>query len=264
MQPFEYPMQAVAPTLAAILGVRCPDSAAEAPISAVVKHLAATRRVAVLAPDALGVNIWRHWRDTMPFFGRLTRQRLAVLRAVMISKTPVNFACMITGVDTSVNGIAAKEDAFACETLFDVLREEDKTSAGLGRNGWTGNELLGRFADFSAEGRGENDREVEHILTNIVEEHLPDFLIVQFGLTDETFHAHGPFSEEAGHAVAEADAWLARCVPALTERGYGILVLADHGQHEVEDDEGNPRGTHGSDSDEDCLVPLTWTWPGAA
>jgi len=56
--------------------------------------------------------------------------------------------------------------------------------------------------------------------------------------------------------LRETDCRLERMVVTLGEFGYGVIVLSDHGQHES----GNPdkMGTHGTDSDEDCLVPCTW------
>jgi len=50
------------------------------------------------------------------------------------------------------------------------------------------------------------------------------------------------------------DARLNRLVEGLAELDYGIIILSDHGQHD-----GDGRGTHGTDCDEDSLVPCTWT-----
>lgn len=259
MDLVEYPMQAVASTVAALLHVPTPRAAEAGPIEPLVKDLDGVSRVAVLGVDALGLAIWQHWRARMPFLSDLAERRLAIVRSVMVSKTPVNFGCMVTGARVEVHGARTRDDAFTCETLFDVLRAHGRTSAGLGRKGWTGNDLLGRFADFSADGQAETDAEVEPILSRILVEKRPDFVIAQFGLTDETFHAHGPYSPEAGEAVVAADAWLARWTPSLTRHAYGVLILADHGQHESADEAGGRRGSHGTDSDEDCLAPLTWT-----
>ncbi|MBN2307930.1 MAG: alkaline phosphatase family protein [Candidatus Hydrogenedentes bacterium] len=261
MRLVEYPMQAVAPTVAAILGLPKPASAEARPIRPVVRDLAGVDRVAVLGVDALGLAIRRHWAQQMPFLEGLADHRQATLRAVMPSVTPVNFGCMVTGAGVRRHGAHAFDRDFRCQTLFDLLRAAGKTSAGFGRRGWTGHELLGRFADLSNAGPGENDDDVDAGLAAIVEEARPDFLIVQYGATDEVFHAHGPYSDEAGEAVAAADAWLARRVPALRGQGYGVLVLADHGQHAVVDDDGVTNGNHGTDSDEDCLTPLIWVTP---
>ena len=39
--------------------------------------------------------------------------------------------------------------------------------------------------------------------------------------------------------------------------GYGLIALADHGQHSILE-EGVVKGTHGTDMEEDLLVPLVW------
>ncbi len=255
----EYPMQAIAPTVAALLGVPAPSSGEARPIREVVEDLHGVSRVAVLGIDALGIAIFQHWREAMPFLSGLLECRNASVRSIMTSKTPVNFGCMVTGASMQVHGAFTKEDAFRCETLFDVLRAHGKRSAGLGRDDWTGNELLGRHADLATGGAAEDDDAVESIFHDMVRTQRPEFLIIQFGLTDELFHVYGPYAPEVRTAVLAADAWLRRAVPLVCEHDYGVMVLADHGQHAVESEEGQRRGGHGSDSDEDCLVPLTWT-----
>jgi len=255
----EYPMQAVAPTVARLLNVPAPEKAESGPIEPVVQDLAGVPRVAVLGIDALGLAIYRHWQAEMPFLSSLEQQAFATLRSIMISKTPVNFGCMVTGASMDVHGAVTKETPFQCETLFDVLRRFGRCSAGLGRNGWTGQELLGRHADITTGGMAEDDAAVESCAHRIIGERRPDFLVIQYGLTDELFHHYGPYAPESAEAVIAADAWLARMAVSLRAAGYGILVLADHGQHAIEREEDGRMGTHGSDSDEDRIVPFTWT-----
>ena len=103
-----------------------------------MNELAGVEHVAVLGVDALGVAIWRHWRERMPFFSALAERRLALLRSVLPSKTPVNFGCMVTGAGPEGHGVRKREDDFACETLFDVLRKRGRRSAGLGAQGQDG------------------------------------------------------------------------------------------------------------------------------
>ena len=43
--------------------------------------------------------------------------------------------------------------------------------------------------------------------------------------------------------------------------GYGVLVLADHGQHTVLRDDGSEGETHETYSDEDVYDPLIWGNP---
>jgi hypothetical protein len=253
-----YPMQALAPTAAAILGVPAPKQAEAPPIDAVVKDLRGVKRVAILGVDAFGASIWSKMCDQTPYLNSLSlKSNQAQLRSVMPSVTCVNFGCMITGGSQTTTGIKTFDSKLACEDLCSVLRARGMKSGGFGRTKWTGDRLLGRYADFSTPDMN-NDSEVLAGLMKIVEEKKPEFVIVQYGETDTVFHAQGPFSPEAREACAQADAWLKKLVPWLRARGYAIIITADHGQHEFTKKDGKTGGKHGTDSDLDCLVPLVW------
>jgi predicted AlkP superfamily pyrophosphatase or phosphodiesterase len=258
----EYPMQAVAPTVAEVLGLDRPDTMEADSIACVVDDLSVVKRVAVLGIDAWGLKQFEHWRERMPFVGSLVEKRFATLRSILPSVTPVNFGCMVTGAEVVVHGARTRDDTFTCPSLFSLLREAGRKSAGLGRAGYTGDGLLGRHAELSAQDMAETDKDVEDIFVDMVAHELPDFAIVQLGGTDDVFHGYGPYSAEAGDALAEADAWVRRCTDMLLTEGYGVLILADHGQSPVDGAEGELRGSHGTGSDADSLVPLTWTRPG--
>lgn len=252
-----YPMQSLAPTVAAILGVPAPKQAETPPIESVVKDLRGSKKVAVLGVDAFGAAVWSKMRDKTPYLNSLARKtNQAQLRSVMPSVTCVNFGCMITGGSQKTTGITTFDSKLACEDLCSVLRAHGKKSGGFGRKDYTGGRLLGRYADFAVPDK-KTDADVMAALMTIVEERKPEFIIVQYGKTDDVFHARGPFSQEAEEACAGADAWLGKLVPWLRARGYAIIITADHGQHEVTRN-GGTRGSHGTPSDLDCLVPLVW------
>ncbi len=251
-------MQALAPTVAAILGVPAPKQAEASPIDSIVNDLRGSKRVAILGIDAFGAATWARMRDKTPYLNSLALgNNQAQLRSVLPSVTCVNFGCMITGGSQKTSGITTFDSKLACEDLCSVLRANGKKSGGFGRKGYTGSRLLGRYADFSVADKT-NDLDLMAGLMEVVEEQKPEFVIVQYGKTDDVFHAHGPFSAEAGEACAEADAWLEKLVPWLRARGYAIIITADHGQHEVARANGTTSGVHGSASDLDCLVPLVW------
>ncbi len=251
-------MQAIAPTVAAILRVPAPKQAEAPPIDSVVKDLRGSKKVAILGIDALGMATWNKMREKMPYLNSLAlNNNRAQLRSVLPSVTCVNFGCMITGGSQKTTGITTYDSKLACEDLCGVLRARGMKSGGFGRKDYTGGRLLGRYADFAVPDKT-TDLDVMAGLMKTVEKRKPEFVIVQYGQTDDVFHAHGPFSKEAGEACAAADAWLAKLVPWLRARGYAIIITADHGQHEVRRKNGTSRGTHGSASDLDCLVPLVW------
>ena len=253
-----YPMQAVAPTIAALLGVPAPKQAEAPPIEPVLNDLRGSKKVAILGIDALGAAIWQRMRDKTPYLNSLAAgNNQAQIRSVLPSVTCVNFGCMITGGSQKTTGIITFDSKLACEDLLSVLRAHGMRSGGFGRKDYTGDRLLGRYADFSVPDKT-SDPEVMAGLMEVVEKKNPEFVIVQYGKTDDVFHAHGPFSREAAEACAEADAWLKTLVPWLHARGYAIIITADHGQHEITRNDGTTRGAHGSASDLDCLVPLIW------
>jgi len=249
-------MTCVAPTIAGALGVRAPAAASGEPIPEIIADLAGSERLAVLAPDALGLVSLEHFAAEMPFLQSLCGARLVALRSVMPSITPVNFATMITGTDLEGHGVRSKEMKVQCETLFDVLVEEGRSGAGCGRPGYSGSDLLARVAPINGTAALGDDAATEEVALRIARELRPDFIITQIGGTDDHFHRFGPRGEGARPKVREMDQRLERMATVLAKLGYSLVILADHGQHET----GAPAhmGSHGTDSDVDCLVPCTW------
>jgi len=259
-QPFS--MMDVAPTVSAILRLPAPAQAQArgAPIQEIVRDFPERRKVTVLAPDAFGDFAWRLWQREMPFLRSLHAERSVTLRSVMPSVTPVNFAAMVSGTDLDGHGVRTFNHSFTCETLFDVVRKAGGKSAGIGLNGYTGQMLLARCADIPGDAGKGTDDDVAAKVSEIAEGHAPDFLIAQLGRVDDVFHLHGPSSPLVVPMLRETDARLERLVCRLKPLGYAVIILADHGQHDVPNPGPNgKRGSHGTDADEDCLVPCTWT-----
>jgi predicted AlkP superfamily pyrophosphatase or phosphodiesterase len=264
MQSKVYAMTDVAPTVSAILGIRSPASSIGMPIQEIVQDFVDCQKVVILAPDGFGWYAWSLWQHEMPFLTDLHKKRSLILRSVLPSVTPVNFAAMVTGVGLNIHGVEIYIHNFMCETLFDTVREAGGKSAGVGFEGYTGGELLARFADID----GTTDRGSDHNIVNKVKtvatKHNPEFIIVQLGQVDDVFHKYGPSSPEVIPMLKDTDENLKELVEFLLPRDYGILILADHGQHDI--DPGaitdkytmQKKGGHGSDSDIDCQVPLTW------
>ncbi len=255
----EYPMTAVAPTVSLIINLPIPKQATGPVIEEIVESLKGAKKIAILAPDALGLLTWEKWKNEMPFFTDLASVNLLALRAVMPSITPVNFATMVSGCDQSDHSIQTYDDCFQCETLFDILRKAGLKSVGIGRKDWTGSRLLGRNADICGTGESGSDEDVERLILEVAKKQSPIFLIAQIGITDNVFHHYGVLSPNVIPFLQEMDNRLRRIVMDLRKFEYGILILSDHGQHDYIRQDGSTGGTHGTNSDEDCLVPLTWT-----
>jgi predicted AlkP superfamily pyrophosphatase or phosphodiesterase len=252
----EYAMIDIAPTVSAVLNLPAPAQSWGVPIQEIVTDLNHEDRIALIVPDALGLFAWNLWHDQMPCLQSLHNRHSIVLRSVMPSITPVNFSAMVTGNDVSGHGVLTFEDSFACETLFDVVRRTGGKSAGVGLDGYTGSELLGRFADIWGNAGKGDDANIEEKILEIVDLHQPEFIIAQLGKVDDVFHQYGPSSPLVVPMLKDLDGRLDRLVSYLNSHAYGVIILSDHGQHDV--DEEDLRGTHGTDSDIDCLVPCTW------
>ena len=96
---------------------------------------------------------------------------------------------------------------------------------------------------------------------DIAERDEPMFLIAQLGHVDDVFHMHGPSSSEVVPMLRDSDHCLVRLVERLGRLGYGIIIPADHGQHDVQPGEDEVlKGNHGTESPEDCLVPCAWVY----
>lgn len=258
MSTRQYSLTHLAATVAALLELPAPARAWPEPLPEIVADLGRVPAVAILAPDALGLYPLQLWSHELPTLSSWHEQRSLVLRAVMPTITPVNFATMITGAEQAVHGIQTFKDSFECETLFDVVRAHGGQSAGVGRQGYTGAELLGRHADLWGKAESKTDEEVERLTLHFAQASRPQFIIVQFGATDDIFHKHGPTSSEVVPTLRELDARLGRVAEELRQLGYGVIVTADHGQHDKTE---GPGGTHGTPADEDALVPCTWLEP---
>ena len=252
-------MMDIAPTVSAVLGLPAPAQAKGRPIASVVESIGGKRRVAILALDAFGLFAWNLWKMEMPYLQSLHARHSIILRSVMPSITPVNFATMVTGTDQAGHGIMSRHDSFASETLFETVRRNGNRSAGIGIDDYTGTALLGRYADICGNaGEGSDDTVAERII-EIAEREEPMFLIAQLGRVDDVFHKYGPSSPNVVPMLRGSDSRVMRLVERLGPLGYGIIILADHGQHDVKPGEDDPlKGNHGTESHEDCLVPCTW------
>jgi len=195
----------------------------------------------------------------MPFLRALHADRSLILRSVLPSITPVNFTAMITGTDLDGHGARTYDHEIQAETLFDVMRAAGRRSAAVGFEGYTGGRLLTRYSDIDGTTpRGSDDNIVDTVV-RIADTERPSFVIAQLGRVDDVFHQHGPSSPEVVPMLRETDMRLKRLVEHMKPMGYGVIILADHGQHDIIDDPTTTmKGGHGSDSDIDCQVPCTW------
>ena len=84
----------------------------------------------------------------------------------------------------------------------------------------------------------------------------PDYLLVHPMGMDNTGETHGADSSEYRNHAIRQDMWLATYLTEWMERGYNILVTADHGM--------NADGLHGGTTPDVREVPLFFISPGMA
>jgi predicted AlkP superfamily pyrophosphatase or phosphodiesterase len=255
--PVRYDMRSLAPTVCGVLGVRPPGSAEAPPFREVVDSMGEMERLAVVVIDAFGVSTWTAARLETPTFNALANRHLLHLRSVMPTITPVNFATMLTGASPEAHMIRDRTEELRLETVFDVLRENGATSATAARALSSLGILISPFADHPGIAESNTDDEVTTLALEALGKGVA-LLWVQLLDVDDEGHAHGPHSIRGIAAAKRADDHLREIAVRAQEEDYGIIVLADHGQHTILKEDGSESGTHGTYSDEDVYVPLVW------
>ncbi|MFQ6053818.1 MAG: alkaline phosphatase family protein [Candidatus Bathyarchaeia archaeon] len=250
-------MGSVAPTVCRVLSVRPPSSADGEPLEEVAATMGVVERLAVVVIDAFGASTWAAARSKVPTFNALADRHLLQLRSVMPTVTPVNFATMLTGARPDVHGIRDRAEELRLETVFDVLREDGRVSATAARAESSLGILISPHADRPGLAESNTDGEVCALALEALRGRA-DLLWVQLLDVDNAGHAHGPLSAESVAAAHGDDGYLREIAEAAHKENYGLIVLADHGQHTIVGDDGRVGGTHGTDMDEDVYVPLVW------
>jgi len=235
--------------------VRPPSSAEGSPLVEAAGSLNRIDKLAVVVVDAFGVSTWEKVKDDTPVFNKLRGVNGTVIRSVMPSVTPVNFATMLTGASPETHGIRNREQPLGHETIFHVMRETGMVSATAARAMSSLGILISPHADKPGLAGSNLDSEVTEIACRMIGEDV-NLLWVQLLDVDDAGHSHGPHSLESREAAAKADANLRRILEAARVQGYSAIVLADHGQHPSS---GGPyKGVHGTDLPEDLYVPFLW------
>ena len=215
------------------------------------------RRLAVVVIDAFGASTWSATRAETPTFNALASRHLLHLKSVMPTITPVNFATMLTGTNPESHGIRARTEELKLETVFDVMREEGRFSATAARALSSLGILISPFADRPGIAESNLDEEVCSIAVDRLREGV-DLLWVQLLDVDDAGHMYGPLSPQGVAAAGRDDGHLRRIAVEACRGGYGLMVLADHGQHTITRDDGTQGGWHGTEAEEDVRVPFVW------
>jgi predicted AlkP superfamily pyrophosphatase or phosphodiesterase len=254
----------IAPTAAQVLGVRPPRHAEGEALADLASDLGGCARLAIVILDGLGMATWRAAQEHTPVLNQAAGRHLLQLRSVSPPVTPVCLATIATGARPQTHGVLEREDPFKAETIFEVMREAGRTSGVAGGATCSAARVLGRWSDITRRVGPEGEGREDLILTaglRIIEDDQPDLFLTQFLAVDSASHKYGPFTPEAAAAAGSLDSRFGRLLEDLRERGYGVLALADHGQHPIDPPVKGKRGWHDGSVEEDMIVPLVWVGP---
>ena len=244
----------IAPTAAAALGLPAPSLSTGHPLTE-----ESAERVTLIFMDGFG-----YVRYTEALNGGLI-PRLRALGEPLVGLTTyppitsVSTASLLTGAPPEVHGVDRRGIRITeAETLFDVA-----VSAGLETVAVEGESLAfnlrGADLQLSADldSNGSTDDNVLQNALAVLAEGAPDLLYVHFHGIDDAGHSYGPGAPEECAAILAEDAAVGQIVELLPS-GTLIVIFADHGMHEV-DEEGRS-GNHGQLVERDMFIPIFLVW----
>jgi len=244
----------VAPTVAAALGLPAPSQSTGHPLAG-----DSAERVALIFMDGFGYVRYTEALEggLIPHVGALGEPLVALTTYPPI--TSVSTASLLTGAPPEVHGVDRRGIRMTeAETLFDVA-----VSAGLETVAVEGDSLAfnlrGADLQLSADldNNGSTDDNVLQNALAVLAEGAPDLLYVHFHGIDDAGHSYGPGAPEECAAILAEDAAVGQIV-GLLPSGTLIVIFADHGMHEV-DEEGRS-GNHGQLVERDMFIPIFIVW----
>jgi len=182
-------------------------------------------------------------------------------RSVMPSITLPCHVSMFHGVTPEAHGITTNilvPHNPPLVGLFEVLQAAGKKTAMF--HNWEELRDLSRPGYLEAslylknchDPLGAGDTELAEQTYDWLSRNPVDFTFVYLGYTDVAGHDYGWMSEPYLQGIANADHCIGRIISALPEE-CAVIITSDHGGHGK---------SHGSDCDEDMLIPLVISGPG--
>jgi hypothetical protein len=169
--------------------------------------------------------------------------------------TTVSTASLLTGTEPQWHGVEVrgvrKTDQ---QTLFDVAGD-----AGLRVVAVEGEALAFNLPGVELQLSGDRDGNGgtdDNVLVNtlaVLEEGMPDVLLVHFHGIDDQGHTVGPGGEDEKAKIKEVDAAVGEILDRLPP-GTLVMIFADHGMHSVSEE--GRLGNHGQLTARDMLIPI--------
>lgn len=169
--------------------------------------------------------------------------------------TTVSSASLLTGTEPPVHGVETrgirKTDH---ETLLDVAAAANMQVAAVEGEALAFN-LRGAELTLSGDrdGNGGTDDNVLGNALSVLESGMPDLFFVHFHGIDDQGHEVGPGAPAEAAKIQEVDAAVGQILDQLPP-GTLVIIFADHGMHQVEED--GRLGNHGHLIPRDMLIPV--------
>ena len=223
----------------------------------------ATRHVVVISVDGLRP-------DALDRYGLETLQRLAregvsagEARTILPSKTLPSHTSMLTGLLPEDHGITfnremGEKENVQVPTVFELAKRRGFTTAAFfSKAKFRHLDRPDAYDYWQAPESNMDNWMATRTVADVVQylgHQRPNLLFVHIGEPDYAGHTMGFMSRFYGWATKRADAAVARVLEAAEDAfgpgNFTVLVTADHGGH----DHG-----HGSDAEEDVLIPwIVW------
>jgi len=167
--------------------------------------------------------------------------------AIYPPKTSTSTAALLSGLDSSVNGVwVSGIRSLEVPSILDAVNEAGK-EVRIVEGSSTPFNYPGAEVTLSGDRNGDGSTD-DNVFTNAQEaiaEGIPDLLMIHFHGIDDVGHTYGPYSEEWELKVAEIDQMVAQLMDTLPENTL-VILFPDHGMHAVLDEGDTSLGNHGN------------------
>lgn len=240
----------LAPTAAAALGLPAPAQASGTALQA-----PSADHVLLLFLDGFGYVRYTEALDAglIPNLATLPEPLIALTEYPPCTR--VGTAALLTGAPPQINGVDDRSvRSTESEILFDVT-----AAAGLESVTVEGEALAFNLRNTETQLSGDRDGNGstdDNVLANalaVLNGGMPDLFLVHFHGIDDAGHTYGPGTPEEEAVIREVDAAVSEILAALPDNTL-ILIFADHGMHEVEEE--GRLGNHGNLIERDMFIPI--------
>jgi hypothetical protein len=199
-------------------------------------------QVIIIYVDSLG---WYRYRWAMGAAANISSLSPPLMASsVYPSISNINAAAMATGVRPERNGVDVWENrTILVPTGMEISRRSNVSAA------WIDGPSPSISADGIARVPGTDDDVMDGAIAEY--ENGSRLLYVHVSGPDRALHVSGPYSEASLGAIRHADELVGKML-AHVKPGTLVIIVADHGGHEIE----GGKGDHGSLLPEDLLVPV--------